>query len=111
MPRHQKTRKCEVFVLDFTAARSWDKSSWDKLPNWGWFAVDEAGPGWMARRIFMVKGLDDLRETLESCAAAGMLPDPNRVHVLTAVCERDFPDRAREEILRSVLSGIAPCWL
>jgi hypothetical protein len=101
VPNVRQLKKCDVFFLDLRKT-----ISWDELPNRGVFAVDECLPAWMSRRLFTVRSVGELRDTLERFASEGMLPDPGQVYVLTAAREEDLPDQAREEILHSALSAI-----
>src|SRR5262249_30071781 len=48
----------------------------------------------------------ELRQTLDLYKSQGMFPNSGLVLVLTAACEEDLPDLARQQILHAVLSGI-----
>jgi hypothetical protein len=101
MPVRRKVHKYEAFFLDLTG-----NIPWEELPNRGVFAVEEFGSPWLRHRFFTVRGVEKLRDTLETYTSKRMLPNPSHVYVLTAACEEDLPDRDREEILRVVLSGV-----
>jgi hypothetical protein len=97
--RREKARLYQAFFLDICGA-----IPWEELPNLGLFAVEVfPSPGGPFR---IVKGMEELRKTLELYASKGMLPEPSRVFVLTAAREQDFPDRAYEQLVKEVHWGI-----
>jgi hypothetical protein len=75
-----------------------DKIPWRALPNRGLFAVYDAPLGPYANRLFIAKGLGDLRHGLREFQQRGRIPGPD-AFVQTARTTSDFPDLDRERII------------